>query len=116
MKNLKFWINPLSIDLFVFTLAILGLVYHVQFALNVFIFVLSLLICARFAVGFFCDETAFKYRPKYFVVYHIITDIVLMCLLAGYGYFFAAWLLFLSLVLFELAKKRKPKTEVDNSV
>ena len=119
MKSTKYWMKAIIGDAAIAYLIYLWLFQGGEGAGNVALFVIWSLTILRILSCFVVDkvDTEKLWRPYKFTAYHIITDLAVAYVLAWFGYFATAGIVFVSLVLMEgargsaLEKKNQPPME-----
>lgn len=118
MRSIKFWVRSLSADIFLLLMFYLWQHLGYDGAGNVFLFITWVFSVVYLTVGIFGDKNLFKeaeIRPYGFIVYHIITEIILIVSLVWIVYFCLASIRLVGVVGYEAARKREPNVS-DSSV
>lgn len=111
----KKYYGVLAFDFFWMAMAYLWLVEGVQGAKNVFIFSMWLFGVIAVLGGLTLDKSSIKDdRPKYFYIWHALTDLAIVSICAWNGHFWLACVYAMGHFMMEAARQREPKEKKES--
>lgn len=116
MKAFKKWMSCIVSD------ALIALAFYLwqwkgmNAAGNILLFLVWITFGLRMLMGFLCDKTAFEdqYKSVALTRYNILTDFVISCAFAAFGYFGAAACNMIGVLFSMVAKVREPTPKEAN--
>lgn len=106
----KKYYGILAFDALWIVIAYLWLQENSEGAKNVFIFIAWFSGVFSILGGFTLDKTKIKgVRPKYFYIWHALTDLSIVVICAWNGYFVLAFVYAVGHIFMEAAREREPK-------